>query len=192
MLKDKLKLSLLIIIEIIFCFSPIGSIPIGPIVATTCMIPVVIISLTFGKKYGMLAGLVFAICGLIYWTFIMPAFPTAFLFTPFSEFSTYKGNFGSLLICFVPRILGGIVPAFIMSKKNINSMWINIASACGSLTNTLFTVGLIFICFRNEYATVEGKNIFYLLSITILTNGIPEALLCAISCPVVVKILKKI
>ena len=57
-LKLSLKVCFLVAIEAIFCFTPLGSIPIGPIVATLAMIPVIIASLTFGKNIGMLLGFV--------------------------------------------------------------------------------------------------------------------------------------
>ena len=84
-LKTTLKICFIVVIETIFCFTPLGTIPLGPIAATLSMVPVIIASLTFGKRVGMLVGGVFGIYSFIYWTFIMPAFPTAFLFTPFSS-----------------------------------------------------------------------------------------------------------
>ena len=86
-LKTTLKICFIAAIEAIFCFTPLGSIPIGPIVATLAMIPVIITSLTFGKNLGMLMGFIMATFSFIVWTFIQPASVYAFLFTPFSEYS---------------------------------------------------------------------------------------------------------
>lgn len=186
-LKLTLKVCFLVVIEAIFCFTPLGSIPIGPIVATLAMIPVIIASLTFGKKIGMLMGFIMAIFSFIVWTFIMPANPSAFLFTPFSEFAGYKGNFFSIIICFVPRILTGLVPALVMegvgalpaSPKQL------LAAALGSLTNTILVMLFIFLFFRNQYETLVGQNILTVIGLTILTNGVPEAIIAAIVCPAV-------
>lgn len=197
-LKTTLKVCFIVAIELLFCFTPLGTIPIGPIAATLSMVPVVISSLTFGKKIGMLMGGVFALCSFIYWTFIMPAFPTAFLFTPFSEAAMYKGNVGSLIICFLPRILAGLTPimvsdAFMMTSNNDNSVKGDVlGSVAGSMTNTILVLLLIFIFFGREYSTIVGKNVLTILGMTVVTNGIPEAIVSAIVCPIVVRVLKRI
>lgn len=197
-LKTTLKVCFIVAIELIFCFTPLGTIPIGPIAATLSMVPVVISSLTFGKKVGMFMGGVFALCSFIYWTFIMPAFPTAFLFTPFSEAAMYKGNVGSLIICFLPRILAGLTPiivadSFSMTSNNDNSIKGDVlGSIVGSMTNTVLVLILIFIFFGREYSTIVGKNILTILGMTVITNGIPEAIICAIACPIVVRILRSV
>lgn len=197
-LKTTLKVCFIVAIELIFCFTPLGTIPIGPIAATLSMVPVVISSLTFGKKIGMFMGGVFGLCSFIYWTFIMPAFPTAFLFTPFSEAAMYKGNVGSLIICFLPRILAGLTPimvsdGFMMTSNNDNSVKGDVlGSVAGSMTNTVLVLLLIFIFFGREYTTIVGQNILTILGMTVITNGIPEAIICAIVCPIVVRVLKRI
>ena len=82
----------------------------------------------------------------------MSANPVAFIFTPFSEFAGYKGNFASLIICFIPRILSGITPAYVIKRFENNSLYMDvIASIIGSLTNTILVMLFIFIFFRNEY-----------------------------------------
>ena len=190
-LKLSLKVCFLVAIEAIFCFTPLGSIPIGPIVATLAMIPVIIASLTFGKNIGMLLGFVMAIFSFIVWTFIMPANPSAFLFTPFSEFAGYKGNFFSLIICFVPRVLTGYIPAKTLEMVGGNlseakeTFFKSLASILGSLTNTILVMLFIFLFFRNQYETLVGQNILKVIGLTILTNGVPEAIIAGIVCPAV-------
>lgn len=196
-LKLTLKVCFLVAIEAIFCFTPLGSIPIGPIVATLAMIPVIIASLTFGKKIGMLMGFIMAIFSFIVWTFIMPANPSAFLFTPFSEFAGYKGNFFSIIICFVPRILTGLVPALVMgASKSVGASTASpkqlLAAALGSLTNTILVMLFIFLFFRNQYETLVGQNILTVIGLTILTNGVPEAIIAGIVCPAVSNAIKRI
>lgn len=184
-LKNKMMFCLMIAIEAIFCFTPLGSIPIGPIVATLSMVPVIISSLAFGELFGLMLGFVFAVYSFIYWTFIMPAYPTAFLFTPFATSLNFRGNFGSIIICFVPRILGGWLPARCLKKVNPI-----IASAIGSLTNTVLVLLFILIFFKSEYETIMGKAILSVLSITVLTNGLPECIVNMIVCPIISKALK--
>lgn len=191
-LNVTLKVCLMIAILAIFCFTPLGSIPVGPIVATTAMIPVIISSLTFGEKIGMIVGLAFGTFSFIYWTFLLPAVPTAFLFTPFAESAGYKGNMGSLVICFVPRILIGFTPIFVSKLFKKSILGDILGSIVGSLTNTILVITFIFIFFGNENPVIAGKGLLTVLAATIVTNGIPEVIICAIVCPPVVKILRSI
>ena len=191
-LNTTIKVCLMIAILAIFCFTPLGSIPIGPIVATTAMIPVIIASLTFGEKIGMIVGFVFGLFSFIYWTFILPAFPTAFLFTPFAESAGYKGNVGSLIICFLPRILIGLTSIMVSRAFKKSIIGDILGSIVGSLTNTVLVITFIFLFFGNENPVIAGKGLLTVLSATILTNGIPEAIICAIVCPPITKILRRV
>ena len=191
-LSITLKVCLIIAILAIFCFTPLGIIPIGPIVATTAMIPVVISSLTFGKTIGMIVGFTFGLFSFIYWTFILPAFPTAFLFTPFAESAGYKGNIGSLVICFLPRILIGLTPILVSDLFSKSILGDILGSIVGSLTNTILVITFIFIFFGNENPVIAGKGLLAVLSATVVANGIPEAIICAIVCPAVARVLRKI
>lgn len=191
-LSITLKVCLIIAILAIFCFTPLGSIPIGPIVATTAMIPVVISSLTLGKTIGMIVGFTFGLFSFIYWTFILPAFPTAFLFTPFAESAGYKGNLGSLVICFLPRILIGLTPILVSDLFSKSILGDIFGSIVGSLTNTILVITFIFIFFGNENPVIAGKGLLAVLSATVVANGIPEAIICAIVCPAVARVLRKI
>ena len=54
-------------IEIIFCFTPLGSIPIGPgIVATLAHIPVIISAFLLEKKYSLIMGGIMGLCSFIW------------------------------------------------------------------------------------------------------------------------------
>ena len=191
-LSLELKVCLMIALLAVFCFTPLGSIPIGPIVATTAMIPVIISSLTFGEKIGMILGFAFGLFSFIYWTFILPAWPTAFLFTPFAESAGYKGNFGSVIICFVPRILIGITPIAISRIFNKSILGDVLGAIIGSLTNTILVITFIYLFFGNENPVIAGKGLIAVLAATVVANGLPEAIICAIVCPAVARVLRKI
>lgn len=191
-LNITLKVCLMIAILAIFCFTPLGSIPIGPIVATTAMIPVIISSLTFGKKIGMIVSFAFGLFSFIYWTFILPAFPTAFLFTPFAESAGYKGNVGSLIICFLPRILIGVTPILVSNLFKKSILGDVLGSIVGSLTNTILVITFIYVFFGNENPVIAGKGLLAVLATTVVANGIPEAIICAVVCPPVARVLRNI
>ena len=51
------QFSILLAIEAIFCFTPLGSLPaMGPIVATLMMVPVIITAILLGTKAGTIMG----------------------------------------------------------------------------------------------------------------------------------------
>ena len=183
-------------VEAIFCFTPLGSLPaFGPIVATLMMIPVIITSLVLGMTAGAAMGAVAGLFSFMVWTFTPPSPITAFLFTPFYYLGEYSGNFGSLVICFVPRILAGAVAAVVynacmrISDKN-EVFKMAAASALGSLTNTFGVMGGIWMFFAEQYSALAGRSMPAIIAFTVLTSGIPEAVVAAVLCPAVSKPLK--
>ena len=190
--------AVLVGIEAVFCFTPLGSIAFNPaVVATLAMIPILITALLLGPAAGTAMGAIGGLFSFIIWTFMPP--PTsaamAFVFTPFYSLGEVHGNFGSLLICFVPRILVGTVAGLsykglskIMPKMDIVSMVI--ASIAGSLVNTFGVVLGMWLFFGTEISSLMGTAIFTVLSGIVLTNGIPEAIVSAVLVPAACKPLK--
>lgn len=177
------QFSILLAIEIIVCFTPLGTLPsLGMLSATLSHVPVIITALILGTKAGTFMGFAFGMCSFIYWTFVAPG-AFSFLYTPFYSLGEYSGNFGSLLICFVPRILIGVVTALTM--KGLTKLFKNefvaatIAGVAGTLTNTLLVLGGIYIFFGTEYYSMavadSSQTLLAFLGMVILTNGLPEA-----------------
>lgn len=187
------QFSILLALEAIFCFTPLGSIPIGPIVATLAMIPVVITGMSLGTKWGALMGFFAGLFSFLVWTFAPPFAPTAFVFTPFVQIGEVSGNFFSVLICFVPRVLIGVVSGlccagFTKKFPKADLLRFGVSGLLGSLTNTVLVLGGIWIFFGDAYATILsasvspeqaatfGGIINAIIMVTVLTNGIPEAI----------------
>lgn len=195
------QFALLLAIEALFCFTPLGSIPIGPLVATLAAVPVIITAIVMGPGAGSLMGFAAGTFSFLVWTF-MPPSPLAFVFTPFYSIGDISGNYWSLVICFVPRILIGFVTgvsykvfAQVLRSKAVPYL---IGGAMGSLTNTFGVLSGIYIFFGREYASLLDKSYEFLLGflgVTVLTNGIPEAIIGAIAaaaiCPPLQKMLKR-
>ncbi|MDR0914894.1 MAG: ECF transporter S component [Oscillospiraceae bacterium] len=191
------QFAILVAIEAIFCFTPLGSLPaIGPIVATLSAIPVIITALLLGTKAGTAMGACFGLFSFLVWTFMPPSPVMAFIFTPFYSAGELSGNIGSLLICFVPRILIGTVAGLLYNglKKVIanNLVRMIIASAVGCFTNTIGVMLGIWLFFGQTYSTMLGQGILVIIGTTILTSGIPEAVVSAIICPAVARPLEKV
>ena len=101
-------------IIVIMAFTPLGYIPLVVINATIIHIPVILGALFLGPKKGAFLGFTFGLTSFINNT-INPVTASAFVFSPVLAYNMVgiSGIFRSLYICFVPRILVGIVPYFI-------------------------------------------------------------------------------
>lgn len=190
------QLAILIALEIIIAFTPLGSIPIGPIVATTAHIPVIIAAFILGPLGGGILGFVFGLLSLIVMTIYPSA--TSFVFTPFYGI----GNGWSLVICFLPRILLGVVSGYmskLFTKYSRNNFQLTISYILSAIISTLIhsilVLGMIYIFFGKDYAA--ANNIAYdallaALGMVILTNTLLEAALAAIISPAVAIPINKI
>lgn len=184
---------------ILMAFTPfLGYIPLGFTRATIIHVPVILASLLLGPKKGAFLGGVFGLTSFINNT-INPTV-TSFVFTPFYTLAGFHGGAGSIVICFLPRILTGVVPYYVYRglmkfKKNRESagaLRLAAAGAAGALTNTLLVMNLIYVFFSEQYAranevAVSGVYAFILSVIGI--NGVPEMLIAGILTAAVGKVL---
>jgi uncharacterized membrane protein len=101
-------------IIVIMAFTSLGYIPLVVINATIIHIPVILGALFLGPKKGAFLGFVFGLTSFINNTF-RAATASAFVFSPVLAYNVVgvSGIFKSLYICFVPRILVGVVPYFV-------------------------------------------------------------------------------
>ena len=101
-------------IIVIMAFTPLGYIPLVVINATIIHIPVILGALFLGPKKGAFLGFVFGLTSFINNTF-KAATASAFVFSPVLAYNVVgvSGVFKSLYICFVPRILVGVLPYFV-------------------------------------------------------------------------------
>lgn len=107
-------LALFTAIIVIMAFTPLGYIPLVVINATVIHIPVILGALFLGPKKGAFLGFVFGLTSFINNTF-KAVTASAFVFSPVLAANVIgaSGIFKSLYICFVPRILVGVIPYFI-------------------------------------------------------------------------------
>ncbi|MCL2740878.1 MAG: ECF transporter S component [Oscillospiraceae bacterium] len=195
------QFAMLLVILAFFCFTPLGSIPIGPVVATLAMIPVVITAIVLGTKAGTIMGFCAGLFSFTVMTF-MPMDPaTAFLFTPFygGEGYVFSGNAWSLVICFVPRILAGTFTGLTYScmkrtfaNKGPGVLGMSVGAAVGSATNTVLVLGGAWLFFGSQMEELTEKAMMIVIGWLVLTNGIPEAIVAAIAASAVCKPLLKV
>lgn len=128
-------------IIIIMAFTPLGYIPLVVINATIIHIPVILGSLFCGPKKGGFLGFIFGLTSFIKNT-VMPTSLSAFVFSPVLAVNMVgtSGIFKSAFICFVPRILVGVVPYFvyISVKKAVTSEQKNLWTTVFNIMMGLF------------------------------------------------------
>ena len=188
----------------IMAFTPfLGYIPLGFTRATIIHIPVIIASLLMGPKKGGVLGFVFGLTSFINNTINPTA--TSFVFTPFYSVGEISGGIWSVIICFVPRILVGVVPYFVYKlvlrfvsedtrKKGVSSVGLVLAGVSGALVNTLLVMNLIFIFYGDAYIEASGKAaaLGYTFIVSVIgINGVPEAIIAGILTLCIGKVLLK-
>ena len=188
--RGMVQLALFSAIIIIMAFTPfLGYIPLGPLKATTLHIPVIIASIILGPKKGAFLGFLFGLTSFINNSFISPSV-ISFVFTPLYSVGGQGGNILSLVICFVPRILVGIVPYYVyrgickLIKGGARKpLALTLAGVAGALTNTVLVMSMIYLFFGNAYAEAKGVvlDAFIPFIVGVIgTNGVPEAIVAAI------------
>lgn len=190
-------MGVLLAIEIIMAFTPLGFVPLGFTKATTIHIPVVIGAIFLGPLAGIILGGVFGILSIIINT-VSPAL-TSFVFSPFITIGGAQGNIWSLVIALVPRMLIGIVAYYsykwVSKIDKTKVIAYATAGVVGSLTNTVLVMSGIYIFFGQQYAAakeVTFEALFGVIMGIIGINGIPEAIVAAIIVALVCKVLKSV
>lgn len=158
---------------LIFSFTPIGSIPIGPLVITLNVIPVALAGVVLGPAGGMIMGGFFGIMSFLQACGIgVPSTLGAALFA--------INPFFSFFMCFAPRLLTGLIvgTAHLAMKKKINIY------AASSLTgfftaffNTLLFMSTLMLLFGNtEYMQKlrGGQNVLLFICTSVGVNAIVE------------------
>ena len=146
-------------IIIIMAFTPLGYIPLVVINATIIHIPVILGALFCGPKKGGFLGFIFGLTSFIKNT-VMPSSLSAFVFSPVLAASMVgtSGIFKSAFICFVPRILVGILPYYVYlgvrkavtsENKKVWSTVLNVLIGlflivgCRAFINKVFAISVI-------------------------------------------------
>ena len=173
-------------IIVMMAFVPyVGYINLVVIKATLIHVPVIIGSVVLGPKKGAFLGFVFGLTSLINNTF-NPSL-LSFAFSPFYS----GGNLWSIVICFVPRILVGVIPYFVYKgvmklgngHKTAEFVALPLAGVTGALVNTILVKNLINISFAARKAAVKAvaiEAVYDGILAIIIANGVPEAGVAAV------------
>ncbi len=182
--KRLVILAMFCAIMAVMAVTNIGIIPLGFMNATTLHIPVILCAVLLGPKEGIFAGFLFGVISMLTATF-RPSV-TSFLFSPF-----YQSEFGnplySIFICFIPRMLIGVVAGYsyqwFQKTKMNDPLSLGITGFLGSITNTVFVMGGVYLLFGEAYASINEIAVGALggvIGTVVLTNGVPEAVIASI------------
>ena len=185
-------------IVVLLANTPLGLIPISPVIkATTTHIPVIIGAILLGPLAGGILGGVFGICSMISNTIAPVA--TSMCFSPFLSETGLVGAVKAVWVSIGCRILIGVVAGWLwiaLKKCKVNDLAaLPVVGFVGSMTNTITVMFSILFLFRAEYAA--AKNIameaFYDFVMGVVTGtGVLEAIVALILVTVITKALLKV
>ncbi len=162
-------------IIIIMAFTPLGYIPLVVINATIIHIPVILGALFLGPKKGAFLGFVFGLTSFINNTF-KAVTPSAFVFSPVLAVNVVgiSGIFKSLYICFVPRILVGVVPYYVyllirMLLRSGQKVWRIVVNLAASL---ILIISLYAFLNRMLQDKLSGQSMTVSLIAAILAGAV--------------------
>lgn len=191
------SVALMAAIVILLANTPLGMIQLPIIKATTVHIPVIIGAILLGPMAGAFLGGVFGVCSMISNTVV----PTllSFAFSPFMSMTGITGALKAVWISVGCRVMIGVISGWfwiLMKKIKVNSLAaLPITGFIGSMTNTVFVMGSIYLMLAKEYAQVKSvavDAVWGLIMATVTASGIPEAIAAAILVAVIGKVMIRV
>ena len=165
-------LGLMTAILIVFAFTPIGSIPVGPLVISLQVIPVAICAVVLGPWGGAIAGLIFGILSSLQAFGIgIPSGMGAMLVS--------INPFLAIVQRIIPRILCGLCAGLVfklVKKKNITVACFA-AGLSTAFFNTLFFMSALVMLFgKTDYMQelIAGRSILVFIIAFVGINAVVE------------------
>lgn len=189
--------ALMMAIVILLANTPLGMIQLPIVKATTVHIPVIIGSIVLGPLAGGILGATFGICSMISNT--MAPTLLSFAFSPFLSTTGFIGVVKAIWVSVGCRTAMGIAAGWLwllLKKLKVNqNIGLLVTGFLGSMFNTIFVMGSIYILFASQYAEAKEVAItavFGLIMGTVVASGIPEAIAAAVLVIALGKVLIKI
>ncbi len=165
---------------ILFSFTPIGTIPIGPLSITLNVIPIAIAAIALGPVGGLAMGCVFGVLSFLQCLGIgVPSGMGAMLFSISPVLAFIQR--------FIPRALDGLLVGLIfraLEKKPRAGCFI--AGFCSAFLNTLFFMSALVLLFgQTEYVQglmeKTGSHSFLVFTVLFVgVNALVEMLVCTV------------
>lgn len=166
-------MGILAVLLVVFSFTPIGSIPVGPLCITLNVIPVAIAAVISGPIGGAVMGGIFGL--LSYMQCFGIGVPSTF-----GAIIVENNAFFAFIVCVVTRFLAGLFAGMLnkyFSKKINPYVSSLIAGFSTALLNTmLFMTSLVLLFGQTEYLQkiINGQNIFIFICTFVGVNAIVE------------------
>ena len=160
---------------ILFSFTPIGTIPIGPLSITLNVIPVAVAAIALGPAGGLIMGCVFGLLSFLQCLGI--GIPSGMGITLFSI-----DPFLAFIQRFIPRALDGFLVGVIfraLEKKPGFRPACFIAGFCSAFLNTAFFMSALVLLFGNtEYVQglMNGRSFLVFVCAFVGVNAVVEML----------------
>lgn len=182
-------LSILAALTFILGLTPIGYIPISPVLKITILcVPVLIGTLLLGLKSGLILGFIFGVTSFI----------QVFMGNPLGQMLLSMSPLKLVAVIFIPRLIVPITAYAVQNaiskignKKISEKIGYLISALTGSLTNTVLFLGMMYVLFLPQAEViaqafgVAKEGLLGAVSLIVLTNGVPEAIAAAIIVPTV-------
>lgn len=185
--------ALLAAITFLLGLTPIGYIPLPTMKITILVIPVIIGVMMEGLSVGLFLGFVFGVTSLL----------QVFMGDPLGLYLMNISPIRTVMMIFIPRLLVPVT-AYIsfkgvrkLGKLGKKASYL-IGAGVGSITNTFFFLGMLYLLFIPEivdiaeaFGTTEGLLLGVIGGIA-LTNGVPEMIAAMIIVPIICLALNKV
>ena len=125
--------------------TPVGLIPLGFLNVTILCIPTIVGTVILGLKAGLVLGFFFGTASLLS-ALGISLVPQSGL----AAMLLAENPFFVVLMCYIPRLLVPVVTYFVhfaCTRRRKSSLAVIPAAICGSLTNTVFYLGLMLLFF---------------------------------------------
>lgn len=170
--KDLTILGLMTAVMIVFATTPIGSIPVGPLVISLQVIPVAICAIVLGPVGGLIGGTIFGVLSCL------QAFGIG-IPSGMGMALVAINPFLAIVQRLIPRMLEGLIAGLVfkvVAKKNIHTASL-LAGFSTAFFNTLLFMSFLVILFGNtDYMkdTMAGRSVLVYICASIGVNAIVE------------------
>jgi len=177
--KQLVILGLLTALTMIFSFTPIGSIPVGPLVITLNVIPIALAAVAAGPIGGLVIGSVFGLLSFLQCFGIGVPSGMGAILADINPFLAFVQRF-------VPRALDGFLVGLIfkgVSKLTNSYVACAVTGFFSAFLNTaLFMTALVVLYGNTEYVQglMGGKNILVFICTFVGVNAVCEMLAATI------------
>lgn len=176
------QLALLVALELVLTYTPLGYLSVPGLTITFLMVPVSLGAMVLGPVAGAVLGGVFG----------LTSFAQCFGASPFGAALLGIQPVLTFVVCFFPRVLAGLLPALVFQavqrkKPNTrNSLLFGGCALLGSVLNTVLFMGALLLCFYNTpyiLSMAQGMgatNPIVFAALFVGVQGIIEAVVCCI------------